>query len=646
MSRFIDGLASRAARAWLRLALRTTRWTVTGAPAAVPILRQENAQHGAIVAFWHHSLLQLAALWHWVRDRHSHLHLHVVVSRNRDGRLLADAIAPWGIVGIAGSSARKGKEKGGSRAFRQALTVLKDGCMLAITPDGPRGPARVVQPGVVALSRLAHRPVVPVGAACHALRLPSWDRLAIPLPFGRGEIVLASPLDPPASTEDLASALNAAQAEAERRHATSGWSAPERLWALLGTLLAPPLIVMLRIRLARGRELEDRLRERLGLTRARRPRGPLLWVHAASVGECRSALPLIDALLELRPGLSVLMTTATVTGAGIAAAHFAASPPERAARLRHQFIPYDVPRWSRRFLNRWRPDAALFVESEIWPGLIAACDRRGIPVAIVNGRLSDRSARRWARLKRLATRLYGRLSFVAARGAEDAARFRTLGVRECTEYGDLKQAAPPPPVPQDAMADLRAAIGARPVLLAASTHPGEEEMIAEAARLLRETRPDLLCIIAPRHPVRAGEIAAGLGHPPRRSQGKLPGRSDSLYLADTLGELGLLYRLATVAWLGNAHRPPGGGHNPYEPVRLGVPLATGPHIDNFRPAFARLAGHVAVTHDAGALADWAGPLLGDDARRREIADGALKAIGAQEEVSAQLLTRIAFMLPA
>ena len=588
-------LSPRLLRLWLGLCLRSTRWQVSGSPRAVETLL--TPQNGAVVAFWHRSLTLSPALWFWARSQEPRLQLRVLISRNPDGMLIADVVRPWGIIGIHGSSSKNGRNKGGAAVLRTALKELQGGAIVGITPDGPRGPAEHVQPGAVALSRLAGCAVVPVGMACTSLRLPSWDGLAFPLPFGRGALILGEPLFQPGAP-DLQNALNtlSGRAESIQRHHQSGVS--EHLWRLTGTLLAPALTVMLRIRLQKGRELPDRLRERMGLGDTRRPAGRILWLHAASVGETLCALPLAEALLDARPELTLLFTTATVTGSEIVARH-----PFFGKRIIHRFIPHDVPRWLRRFLNLWQPEGAVFVESELWPGIIAACSDRNIPVMLVNGRLSDRSSRRWDRLRGPARRMMGRLSWVAARGPEDAARFRALGASPVYEDGDLKQDAPPLPYDEAEYNRLKALFGERPIFVAASTHPGEENLVLQAAESARTLQPDLLTILVPRHPTRGAELAERFSLP-RRSSGQDPTPQTPVWLADTLGELGLFYRLADRCFLGNSLIGKGGGHNPFEPLRLGVPTATGPKMENWREAMATVSDTIQIVNDVECLTRW------------------------------------------
>lgn len=366
-------------------------------------------------------------------------------------------------------------------------------------------------------------------------------------------------------------------------------------WHFAARLAAPLLRWNLRRRVGRGKEEAARLPEREGFA-ATRPPGRLIWLHAASVGESLSILPLIEALAARDPALTVLVTTGTVTSARLLPQRL---PEHLRSRLLHRFAPLDVPEWVGRFLDGWRPDAAGFVESELWPNMLSACAARGIPLALLNARISQRSARRWGRLApEFAGRLLGHFALIMPRSAEDAERLAALGAPSLTPAGDLKLAAAPLPADDAALAALRAAIGPRPVLLAASTHPGEEAQIIAASALVRKGFPDLLTIIAPRHPERGAAIADA----PRRSLGALPG-AGPLYIADTMGELGLFYRIASMAFIGGS-LVPHGGQNPLEAARLGCPVIFGPDMANFRDATAALlaAGGARQVADVGALA--------------------------------------------
>jgi 3-deoxy-D-manno-octulosonic-acid transferase len=402
------------------------------------------------------------------------------------------------------------------------------------------------------------------------------------------------------------------------------------LWSAAATAAAPLLPVWLRARAARGKELPRRLDERRGVETTPRPPGRLVWVHAASVGETVSVLPVVTALANLAPDVTVLMTTGTVTSARLLATRLPALGLER--RVVHRFVPLDVPAWAARFLDHWRPDAAAFVESELWPNLLAALRRRRVPAMLVNARLSPRSAARWARAPATARTILSSFARVQARAESDAARLRALGAHGVTAPGDLKFSAEPLPVDNAELARLRARLGGRPVWLAASTHPGEEAIAAAVHRRLAPAHPGLLTIVAPRHPDRGARIAHELGEPPRRAAGADPPAGEGLWIADTLGELGLLYRLAPVVLVGRSLLPPGGGQNPVEPARLGCAVAVGPHAGNFEDALALLGPAVARVADEPALAEWAGAMLADPAARAAAGAAARSAVARHDDL--------------
>ncbi|MES2713274.1 MAG: 3-deoxy-D-manno-octulosonic acid transferase [Pseudomonadota bacterium] len=417
-----------------------------------------------------------------------------------------------------------------------------------------------------------------------------------------------------------------------------------RLWHGAASAIAPALPLYLRMRVRRGKEVASRLAERLG-EGAARPPGPLLWLHAASVGETLSVLPLLPRLLDTRPALHILVTTGTVTAATLLAQRL---PPAIVARVTHRFVPLDVPAWVARFLDGWRPNAAVFVESEFWPNLLAAAAARSIPLALINARISPRSLRRWARLPALARETMARFTLILAQSEADAERFASLGATQAIAAGNLKFAAEPLPFDADALARLRAMTEGRPILLAASTHPGEEAMVADAHAILRERFPTLLTILAPRHPDRGVTIAESLGLPTRRSTGGLPEREAGLYLADTLGELGLFYRLADVALIGGS-LVPRGGQNPLEPARLGCPVIAGPHMDNFAAITEMMHDTHAIRRcdaNPGALAEAVADVLSNAETRRAMADAAARVTAGQAELPDRVVAALLPLLDA
>lgn len=409
------------------------------------------------------------------------------------------------------------------------------------------------------------------------------------------------------------------------------------LYAGATTLAAPLLRRMLRRRVARGKEIAARLGEREGRDPTPRPAGRLLWLHAASVGESVSLLPVLAALPA---SLSVLLTTGTVTSAELLARRLPAMGLER--RVIHRFVPLDVPGWVARFLDHWRPDAAGFVESELWPNLLAGCTARGIPLMLVNARLSPRSFARWRRLPGLARRVFGQFTLVQAQSAGDAKRLAALGAHGVESPGNLKFATPRLPVDTAELVRLQALLAGRPVWLAASTNPGEETLIAAVHARLAADHPGLLTLIVPRHPERGGEIAALAGDAPRRALGQDPPAGSGIWIGDTLGEMGLYYRLAPIVFIGRSLVKLG-GQNPLEPARLGCAVAAGPHMFNFEVPVAVLerAGGLARVADAEALAAWVAAMLADPARRAAMGAAAEAAASQGQDLPAQVATMLA-----
>ena len=395
------------------------------------------------------------------------------------------------------------------------------------------------------------------------------------------------------------------------------------------SLLASPVIgAWLAYRRSRGKEDEARFGERLGRPSLPRPDGRLVWMHGASVGESLSLLPLVARLREALPDVHVLITSGTVTSAQLLRERLPAG-------VQHQFVPVDRPGAVRQFVGHWRPDLSVWVESELWPNLILETAARGTPMLLLNGRVSRRSATRWRRAPRLSRPLLTVFDSVLAQTDADAERFRALGARNVTVQGNLKNDAPPLPADEGRVASLTQAVGGRPCWAAASTHEGEEDVVAEAISALRRSVPNLLTILAPRHPERGDaciELLEGYGLTvARRSTGGAVTPTTAVYLVDTLGELGLVYRLADIAFVGGSLAPHG-GHNPLEPARLDCALVTGPHTENFAQALAALedAGAVSRVTDAGTLADAVRALLDDEtarAARAAAAHEAARALG-------------------
>ncbi|MBN8969191.1 MAG: 3-deoxy-D-manno-octulosonic acid transferase [Rhizobiales bacterium] len=350
---------------------------------------------------------------------------------------------------------------------------------------------------------------------------------------------------------------------------------PLQLYRRASALAAPLVGPVVGRRLKQGKEDPARLGERRGIAGLARPEGPLIWIHGASVGEVLAAAGLIERLREFN--VRILLTSGTVTSAAIAAKRF---PPD----VIHQYVPFDSPRFVARFLDHWRPGLALFIESDLWPNLLLSSAERRIPMVLINGRMSQRSFPRWRRARGTISTLLGCFDLCLAQSDLDAERFSALGCPNVVTSGNLKLDVAAPPADPVRLDELRAAVRGRNVIVAASTHPGEEEIIRDAHRRLAAGIPSLLSVIVPRHPKRGIAIARMLAESglqvALRSRNELPSAHTDIYIADTIGELGLFYRLAPVVFMGGslvAH----GGQNPIEAIKLGAAILHGPHIFNF-----------------------------------------------------------------
>lgn len=397
-------------------------------------------------------------------------------------------------------------------------------------------------------------------------------------------------------------------------------------YGLASGMLAPLVPAYLRRRARRGKEDLERIDERLGRPGRPRPAGPLVWLHGASVGELVSIVPLAAALTTR--GLAVLVTSGTVTSARIAAQRLPAG-------AFHQFAPVDTPAATRGFIEHWRPDIGIFVESELWPNLVRAASAQGTALAVVNGRMSERSAKGWSRAPGFIQALLKRFQLCLAQTGEDAARYRGLGAPDVREVGNLKFDAEALPVDAAQLDALRQAIAGRPVFVAASTHPGEEEIVIASHMALARRIPGVLSVIAPRHPERGlpiAELAAQAGLVAcRRAQGALPEAATDLYIADTVGEMGLVYRLAPLAFVGGSFAPRG-GQNPIEPAKLGVAILHGPEVFNFTDVYA------AFDAAGGALALTGPDALASEAARLMTDPAALAAMQRKADATAQGLS--------
>jgi 3-deoxy-D-manno-octulosonic-acid transferase len=654
--RFLSG-SSRMMAAYMRLIRR--RATPLRDPADFEA--QVAAHAPCIIAMWHGQFLMIPTV------APKGVPFHCMVAAHDDGELISRTLAQFkfGLIRGAGAGGRK-KDHGGAKALRGALDALTEGACVGMTADVPPGPARKAGVGIVTLARLSGRPVLPVAVATSSFRtFDTWSRFTFALPSARLAMVLGEPIEvartiSPDEVEVARQAIEDSLNTATRRAyalvgrdmtetlpVNAGGTIPRgltlRAYRALSQGVRPAAGLFLRRRSRQGKEVPERLGERMGHASAARPASTLLWFHAASVGETNAILPLIEALRQDRPELGILLTTVTVTSARIAASRL----PKGAI---HQFVPLDTPAFVGRFFDHWQPDLALFTESEIWPNLILEAKERGIPLALLNARMSERSFRRWLKMPGLSRPLFSRFDLVLAQSEKLAKRLGKLGAPKVIAAGNLKFDAPPPPIDGAELSALRSALRGRPVFLAASTHPGEDEIILEVHRRLKPRHSGLLTIIVPRHPERGPGIAgmaAGMGLAANlRSLGERPLGETEVYVSDTIGELGLYYSLAPFAFIGGSLIPHG-GQNPIEAVKLGAAVITGPHWHNFREVYQALGekGGCRFVAKADDLTEVVDELLGNADSLAGLRDNAEAAIAERGGALRRTLDELEPFLP-
>lgn len=384
------------------------------------------------------------------------------------------------------------------------------------------------------------------------------------------------------------------------------------LYRALTALAGAPLQGWLNYRAARGKEIAARLPERRGIAAHERPIGKLAWFHGASMGEALSLLPIIAGVRA--GGWHVLVTTGTVTSAALMAERLPAG-------CLHQFVPLDRLAWVRAFLAHWEPNLVVWSESELWPNMLMEIGVQEIPAVLLNARLSDKAFRGWRRWPGFAKGVLAAFDLVLAQSAMDAERFRALGAYDVRVLGNVKLAAAPLPADVTGLAALKSDIGHRPVWLAASIHPGEDAIVARTHQALKGRFPGLLTLVVPRHPDKGRLMTQAMPglRIALRSETKTVGPDVDVYIADTMGELGLFFRAADLVFMGKSLAV-GGGQNPAEPALLGCALVLGVNMSNFREIAAELigAGAAAQADSETALVETLGRLLGDKTAREKM----------------------------
>jgi 3-deoxy-D-manno-octulosonic-acid transferase len=398
--------------------------------------------------------------------------------------------------------------------------------------------------------------------------------------------------------------------------------------------MSAPILKLWAYKRARdGKEIACRISERFGQSMRERPSGKIIWIHAASNGEALSALPLIEYLCTLPSAPRILMTTMTVT-----AAHLIASRTDM-DRVIHQFIPYDNPAWIEHFHGRWQPDMAIWVESELWPNHLAELKKREIPAVLLNARLSDKSLKKWMKAKLFFQSMMKVFDIVLAQTKRDENHLKSLGLENIQTKGNLKDYAPALPHDAHALTDIENGIGGRPVVLYASTHAPEEDIAFGIHHNLKKIIPDLLTIIVPRHPKRGEELANDMNRDDiniaRRSLKMSIRRDTDIYIADTLGELGLFYAACPIVFVGNSlGTKPGGGHNLLEPAWFQCAILSGNDLHNFSILADEMpkANACKIVSDRHELENCIRDLLNNSDTVHQMADNAYDYVSQKQEI--------------
>lgn len=416
------------------------------------------------------------------------------------------------------------------------------------------------------------------------------------------------------------------------------------LYRIFARISAP---IILKRRLKAGKEDQSRVKERMGQAAQPRPNGTVIWMHGASAGEVTSLLTLAKKIRKNAANTHILITSGTKTSANIIA-------QRKMDGVIHQYIPMDHPDWVNRFLDHWAPDAAILAESELWPNLLMGIKARQIPAALVNARLSPKSFERWSKLNKFALNMLESFNVILTQSEEDQRYFKALGHQNVIAAGNIKYSAPPLPANEVELTRLKDKFKGRPIWVYASTHADEESIACRVHAALKATVPNLLTVIVPRHPERRDEIAAtcdkDMSAPVLfRSAMSTPPGNTEIYIADTMGELGLFYRLADIAVIGRTFsKDGGGGHNPLEAAQLGCVTLYGPLFQNLKDIFNDMQAHGAaqIVRTEEELINALRALFFDPDQQKQRQDAALNYIKSKADILEHTYQEILRILPA
>jgi len=410
-------------------------------------------------------------------------------------------------------------------------------------------------------------------------------------------------------------------------------------YKILSVLAFPIIELWIFWRIYKKKDDRVRFKEKFGFASCKRPKGDVVWIHGVSVGEAKSGLTLADEILKRDDQVTILLTTTTLTSAEIVASH----AKKCGGRLIHQFCVIDMLYQVRRFFDFWQPKKVIFLESEIWPNLIYEAKRFGSKLYLVNSRMSDKSTKRWSYLKYFFWGIFNKFDKIIAQSQDDKARFEKLTKNKVEFVGNLKAQIRKIEFDAEALESLQKKIGKRPIFLAASTHRGEEEIIIETHHKLKKDFPNILTILVVRHPNRAHEVESllkGTNHA-KRSRKEEVKDDKELYLVDTIGELGMFYKLADFSFIGGSLKEIG-GHNPLEAIMLDSAVISGEHVFNFREIYDELiqADSCIMVKDSAELYETARGFVQEPEKAKDLAKKAKGSVDLSRDVARNVVDLI------
>lgn len=531
-----------------------------------------------VFIYWHQELATSVLAFEQIGYK-----INALISPHSDGQIISKVVENIGVKTISGST-----NKSAISAIKLIMGALRLGENVVVTPDGPKGPAREINSNIMNIAAKTSSTIVPVSInISRKIEFNSWDKFHFPLPFSKIKVKFAKPIIPTSDKDKddkaLKSSLNRISQSQDSYKLTRSEKLFEALLTVASIIMFPFQTLLLILRLIRRKESLERVLERFSVASEDRT-DDMIWIHAASVGESIVAFSLIDMLIKHKKDLKFLVTTGTLTSANLVASKMEQYNHYSSEQIIvHQFLPMDNIFITSSFINYWRPKLALFIESELWPCILYSASSF-CPVILVNARMSPRSFSRWKWFKFIINNIGGCFTHTLVQSNQDKKHFKAFNFNNTELIGNLKYVQKDDNIDIETYSKITQQVENRKIIFAASTHPGEEEIIIDAYLTLKSKIKDLLLIIAPRHPSRTNEIIEILKSKNlksvRRTESKTINSKTSVFILDTIGEMALIFKLKPITFMGGSFTI--GGHNILEPAKYDSPIIYGPDMINFQ----------------------------------------------------------------